>query len=257
VNFTADVLSGCAPLCVNFSDLTQTGGTPIASWDWQVDGVSVSSGQSPSYCFTDAGWFDISLNVISANGCAGTLTLPNYIQTFPGPVADFMLSETEVPEATPIVYFTDASSGASGWSWDFGDGNISTAQNPSHTYADSGYFCVTLTVTNSGCSDTAMHCLRIVPDVFIYIPNTFTPNDDGTNESFRIYGRGLVEGTLFIFDRWGEMLARLEKDQPFVVGWDGRYNGEPVKQDVYTYKAVVKDTKGDYHEFLGHVNVVY
>jgi len=258
VNFTADALTGCTPLCVNFTDLTQAPGAVIASWDWSANNQNFSSSQNPNHCFTIPGTYGITLTTTTAAGCTNTITIPNYIQVYPNTTADFTMSATQVSESSPNVIFTDASVNAGSWSWDFGDGATSSSQNPSHLYADTGYYCVTLTVTAAGgCTDSETHCLSVLPEIFIYIPNTFTPNSDDINDNFIVRGRGLVEGTLFIFDRWGETLTRLDKDQPFTTGWDGTYLGSPVKQDVYTYKLVVKDAKGDTHEYLGHVNVIY
>jgi len=70
------------------------------------------------------------------------------------PVADFTGSPTS--GAAPLaVQFTDASTGATSWSWTFGDGGTSTAQNPSHSYAAAGAYTVSLTATNSAGSDVA------------------------------------------------------------------------------------------------------
>lgn len=255
--FTADVLSGCVPLCVNFSDLTNAGGGTVNSWTWQIDGQVINT-QHPSYCFNNPGVYDISLAVSTTDGCSGSLTIPGYIQAYPDPIADFTMSSNQLTETAPLVNFTDASTNAVSWSWDFGDGDNSAAQNPSHIYADTGTFCIKLTVSNAaGCTDDVSHCLIVIPEYYIYIPNTFTPNDDKLNDVFLIYGRGIAEATLIIFDRWGEPLAKLLNDQPFTVGWDAKYNGSFVKQDVYTYKLLIKDIHGDFHDYHGHINVIY
>ena len=70
-----------------------------------------------------------------------------------------------------------------------------------------------------------------------YIPNAFTPNGDGMNDTFGIKGEGLEDFKLVIFNRWGEEIFQSEnpKDQ-----WDGKYKGQAVQQDVYTYQLFCK-----------------
>src|SRR5690606_7316564 len=79
VNFTADVLSGCVPFCVDFTDLSSVSSSNIAAWDWQVNGTTVSSQQNPTYCFSSPGAFSVSLMAVSDEGCTASLTINNYI----------------------------------------------------------------------------------------------------------------------------------------------------------------------------------
>lgn len=75
--------------------------------------------------------------------------------------------------------------------------------------------------------------VQIVPAAIIYIPNAFTPNGDGMNDTFGANGEGIVEYTLQIFNRWGELIF---ESNDIKVQWDGVYQNEIAPIDVYVYK---------------------
>ncbi|NCP45110.1 MAG: gliding motility-associated C-terminal domain-containing protein, partial [Flavobacteriales bacterium] len=93
-------------------------------------------------------------------------------------------------------------------------------------------------------------------DIFLfYIPNSFTPNDDGTNDVFRAYGEGidLSNFKMYVFDRWGEKI--FETDD-ITDGWDGTYRGSPVANGVYVWRIETKELfVNKRHEIMGHVNL--
>jgi len=147
-DFSGSPTSGEVPLTVNFTDLS-TGAT---SWDWDFGDTKTSTAQNPSHTYTSTGTYTVALT--ATNSCGNdTETKIDYITvTCTPPVAAFSGSPTS-GTAPLTVDFTDASTSATSWSWDFGDFGTSTAQNPSHIYTDTGTYTVTLTVTNSCGSD--------------------------------------------------------------------------------------------------------
>ena len=150
--FTADPTTGIAPLTVTFTD-TSSGGE-ADTWLWSFgDGVT-STRQSPTHTYTAAGAYTVTLT-ISGPGGDDTLTRANYITvTEPSPVAGF--TAYPVSGEWPLtVVFTDTSTGAiTAWGWTFGDGGVSSQQNPTHTYTSAGIYTVSLTVNGAGGSDT-------------------------------------------------------------------------------------------------------
>ncbi len=148
-DFTGSPTSGCAPLTVNFTDQS-TG--DITSWDWDFGDGGSSAAQNPSYQYNSGGTYTVSLTVTGPGG-SDTETKTNYITVNVGPTAGFVGSPTFGTEPL-TVNFTDQSTGAASWDWDFGDGGSSTAQNPSHEYTSAGTYTVSLTVTNACGSDT-------------------------------------------------------------------------------------------------------
>ncbi|MHC1626364.1 MAG: PKD domain-containing protein, partial [Methanoculleaceae archaeon] len=151
-NFTASPTSGNPPLRVDFTD-TSTGSP--TSWSWDFGDGNMSSAQNPTHTYVSGGVYNVSLTVENAIS-TDTLERTDYISVGTLPVADFSASPTN--GTAPLdVSFTDLSTGnPDTWSWDFGDGNSSTEQNPIHTYVSAGTYDVTLTVTNSAGMSTAL-----------------------------------------------------------------------------------------------------
>ncbi len=139
--FSASVTDGCAPLIVDFADLSDS----TATWVWTFEGgtPATSTEQNPTVTFENAGTFDVTLNVITADGNAYTVNRPNFITVNSAPAANFDYDVTGA-----VVNFTNLSTGGGDYSWTFGDGTSSSSQNPSHTFQETGIFTVSLTATN-------------------------------------------------------------------------------------------------------------
>lgn len=146
-NFIANPLNVCAEFPISFTNLS-TGSIDQYAWDFGDGGFSDL--ENPMYVYTDTGFFDVQL-LVTNNGCSDSVTFPRYIHIDP-PVAKF--SNTFGCGSIGQIVFTDQSIGADTWTWDFGDGDSSTIQHPSHNYTNPGTYRVTLTVTNdsTGCS---------------------------------------------------------------------------------------------------------
>lgn len=141
--------------------------------------------------------------------------------------------------------------------WDFGDSTTSNLFEPTHTYAEPGTYTVTLVVENSvGCLDTIQYILSVRPDFYFYIPNAFTPNRDGTNETFNGKGQGFEVYSMTIYNRWGSAIFTTNDLNN---GWNGDdKNGNTVPNDVYVYVVRIKITPDQEDDliFRGKVVVV-
>ncbi|MDX1417208.1 MAG: Calx-beta domain-containing protein, partial [Candidatus Promineifilaceae bacterium] len=149
--FEADTTSGFTPLTVNFTDLSQNAPT---SWSWTFGDGGTSTEQNPSHTYHSAGTYTVTLTATNANG-SDPETKTDYIVVTnpPPPVADFS-ADTLSGQAPLTVNFSDlTSNNPTSWSWTFGDGGTSTAQNPSHTYLLAGSYEVSLTASSSFGSD--------------------------------------------------------------------------------------------------------
>ncbi|MGD1839552.1 MAG: PKD domain-containing protein [Thermonemataceae bacterium] len=148
-----------AQICVNTPLIpTNMSATGAESYFWEVEGVATSSEYAPTFNFTTAGSYDISLTV-QQNGCTQTFT--ERIEVLPVPQIVFI---TESTDGNPFeLTFLNRSTGASLFQWDFGDGQTSTDIDPTHLYASEGEFLVTLTATNTvtGCTETFTQPVQI------------------------------------------------------------------------------------------------
>jgi len=149
-NFTANVTSGANPLSVAFTDQSENEPT---SWEWNFGDGSTSTDQNPTHTYAAAGTYNVSLNVSNIGG-SNNKTVTTYITVANIPVADFTSNVTS--GALPLtVNFSDQSTNEpTEWEWNFGDGNTSTEQNPTHTYSTVGTYNVSLNATNAGGSNS-------------------------------------------------------------------------------------------------------
>ena len=258
VAFNSINIAGCAPLCSQFSDLSTVVSGTISNWNWSFgDGYS-STSQNPSHCFDNSGLYDISLTVTSSNGCSKTYTNLDMIHVYPNPTAEFISNVEETDILNPIVDFTNLSSNANSYEWNFGSLTTSTLTNPSYTYNQEGIYSTTLTATNQyGCKDVAINDI-IVNGIFtFYAPNTFTPNEDNKNDIFLPLGVGWdsEKYQLDIFDRWGNYCFTTKEVGQ---GWDGKANkgSETAQIDTYTWKVDLTDVFGKNHKYIGRVTII-
>ncbi|MGI4727858.1 MAG: PKD domain-containing protein [Janthinobacterium lividum] len=173
------------------------------------------------------------------------------------PVAAFDASPVIPGNASvPLtVSFTNHSTNADSYLWDFGDGTTSTQTNPQHLYTKKGSFTVKLTATNKGaCSNTiSLGKLVLRYDVVIFIPNTFTPNNDAINDDFGVKITNLSNYRIQIFNRYGQQLYEA-KD--ILKRWDGTYNGQPVPVGTYYYVITGTTLNDDILKEAGYVTVL-
>lgn len=150
VDFTANPLCFGEP--TDFTDQTLVpNGDPMNSWNWDFNDGNTSTDQNPSNLYNTPGIYNVNLIVTTDNGCTDDVTLP--IEVFAMPVADFNFDNACFYDA--LDFTNQSSQVATIFAWEFGDGNTSTQENPSHTYNASGQYNVTLMIsTQDGCGDT-------------------------------------------------------------------------------------------------------
>lgn len=248
---------GCSPAEIFFDNLS----TPVNEsytviWDFG-DGNGANT-ISPTHIYEDIGTFTVSLEIISPLGCQTDTTWQDLITVLPSPVADFRYSPSSLSNLQPTASFTDESIEAIKWKWTFGGSGYSTEQNPTHTFPDTGMQVVQLVVFHqSGCTDTLVQVLDVVPEVRYFLPNAFTPDGDAVNDGFR--GAGSMEGAtgfvLTIWNRYGERL--FETNDPSEA-WNGRKNntGDLSPQGVYVVVVQFTGPRGEKHELRGYATLL-
>ncbi len=108
-------------------------------------------------------------------------------------------------------------------------------------------------VNEYGCSVTDDVCIELTEDFTVYIPNTFSPNGDGKNDLFLIYGENISDISMEVYNRWG---VQLFQSGDYKVGWDGKYRESTCPVGVYTY--VIRYTGLDRKKYTktGNVNII-
>ncbi len=156
------------------------------------------------------------------------------------------------------VQFTDMSTNAMEYYWEFGDGSTGGFSNPTHSYGAYGDYTVTLTVTNDICSDQITKIIRVDDHLIFYIPNTFTPDGDQYNDTFQpVFYSGFdpYDFHMMIFNRWGEIVFETYDAS---IGWQGDYGNRGLTNDgTYIWRIEFGDLNNDrryYHE--GHVTIL-
>jgi PKD repeat protein len=145
-NFAMNAIYSCAPTIVNFTDFS----TGADQWNWDFGNTNHSVLPSPVHIYNTPGTYDVTLVVSDSVGCSDTLFLPELVH-ITGSIANFSVTGTS--GCSPWdVQFSDSSISAFSWLWNFGDGNISSVQNPVHTFDTPGSYMVTLiTQDTTGC----------------------------------------------------------------------------------------------------------
>ena len=122
--------------------------------------------------------------------------------------------------------------------WDFGDGNTSEEISPTHTYTKRGVYEITLTVEFIlGCSYSITKSIYIGDSYEIVIPNAFTPNNDGYNDTFRPIYYGFKYLKMQIFDTWGNLIYTEESTSNELIGWGGRIGNKDGENGNYFYQV--------------------
>jgi gliding motility-associated-like protein len=265
IQFVGDTLAGCPLHCVNFTESTTIASGSITGWTWDFgDNSGPVYTQNPSHCFDTPGFYTVSLSTTSNLGCSSTLVIPQMIEVYPSPTASFMATPQLTTVVNTHVNFIDLSQGSPvSWLWDFGDPSTTTdvsgTQNPDYTYSNEygSTYPVYLQVTNQyGCVDDTTLEVIVEPEFTFFIPNAFTPNRDGVNDGFYGTGIGISTYTIWIFDRWGNLIFT---SNDMNEAWDGTVQGKAgnvCQQDVYVWKVVLTDVFGKKRKYIGHVSLI-
>lgn len=150
IDFKADKTVTGVGRYIRFTDLSTNDPT---TWVWDFGDGTTGTGNAPDHAYKQIGVYDVTLTA-SNQYTSASLTKKQYIAVVNIPRANFAADKTK-GSGPFTVYFTDLSGGnPTGWSWEFGDGGMSSDRNPSHTYAENGIYTVSMTASNANGQDT-------------------------------------------------------------------------------------------------------
>lgn len=216
-------------ICINSPIILSASGTGPFTWNnGVVDGIPFIPTQTTTYTVSS-----------SSNGCTST---DNVTVIVADPQVDFTMTPTG-GNAPLTVTFTNNSTGATNFTWDFGNGTtlpINSTTNVNSIYSEEGVYTITLLAQNGTCSEEMSLELIVLPnnDISIETPNVFTPNGDTNNDFYTINLTNAKSFEGLIFNRWGNLIAELNLTSPL---WDGTSNGKECLDGVYFIKFLITD----------------
>ncbi|MCF8256541.1 MAG: choice-of-anchor L domain-containing protein [Flavobacteriales bacterium] len=246
-DFAVDTNQGCEPFGVQFLDLSDNVGSPLY-YSWQFGNGATSNTALPSLTYM-AGTYNVNLQVTTHSGCSHSRNRNAYIVAHPKPTAYFSLNAHVFNIFAPKAVATNRANGVTGSLFIFHPYTEIDGMVASFEYPDTGTFTVTQIVTTQfGCLDTLSTTLKVNPAFTLYIPEAFTPNNDGVNEIWKPEGESVENYHLRIFNRWDQQLF---ESNELGYGWDGSFHGTQVPQGIYTYRIRVYDVLGEPHNYFG------
>lgn len=197
--------------------------------------------------------FTVYLDAITSNGCYTTVRKPIQVNVNPLPTVDFT-QEVEMNNGSYITTFNSSCSGADMYSWNFNGMDTSNLQNPEYTFTMNGVYTIVLVALNSltGCSNSIQKNVDIHVTTDLFVPTTFTPNNDGKNDIFRVRGSEVIVEDMLIFNQWGKAVYHANASNPT---WDGSSNGEVANNGTYVYKIKLIDA-GIPKELKGSITLI-
>lgn len=234
---------------VNFDNTSVNGVTYM--WNFG-DGAS-STEATPTHTFPGPGTYQVTLYAYNPATCNQVDSITHTITIYPNPNAGFVFSPM-IPETNKPTRFTNTSSGATSYKWDFGDGTTSTEQHPEKQYDKSGRFKVCLTAINEyGCEDSVCKFVEASVIPLLDIPTAFTPNGDGNNDILFPRGFSVATMRLEIYNRWGELVFESESMDK---GWDGTYKGVEQPMDSYSFILTATFLDGSTYQKKGNITLI-
>ncbi|TNF28972.1 MAG: PKD domain-containing protein, partial [Bacteroidetes bacterium] len=243
----------CEGDATDLSDLSDANEGQITDWNWQLGDGSSDDAGSVSHIYPNAGTYEATLTVTTSFGCTDSVSAN--VLVFENPTAE-ATSETNSLDAT---FNTQLLAGEEA-EWIILDTSYVGAVPLNYTFPDSGWYDITLIVTNAnGCTDTSFFSIYVEGIPEYEVPNVFTPNGDDVNDRFEPYTYAMVEARMKVFNRWGRPVYKYEGGIPLTGswGWDGNIDGGgTASQGTYYYILDLKGTNGDNFSEQGTVTLL-
>jgi len=251
LRITEDIDFNCQTQYVQQVNTAQAaGGVPPFTYTWSGGTVSGNNGQ---YMTTNQNG-TVIVTATDSKGCIATQAFEVATQQLGEAsfTADsYGFTTYRVYSVFDEVQFANISTGDFiEASWDFGDGSVSVSESAAHTYVREGTYTVTLTLKYPyGCVSTFRQTLEVTKGYDVMVPNAFTPNGDGTNDTFSPVYKGLKLLELNVYDTWGALIY-YEKGE-VIKGWDGNLKKITSENGNFYYRISVETFYGQIVNFEG------
>ena len=244
INFSAK--DACVEEVLQFNAL-QLDNQMVAEWHWEFDDGKFSNEKNPQHSFENRGDYSVTLAATGVNGCKAHFVQELFINSPKAVVGKDTL-------VLPGSLFQLQASGGVSYTWTPSTGlsNPSIA-NPSGNIENDIRYRVKVT-TAEGCSDTASMLVTVFKGSAIYVPNAFTPNNDGLNDVLKPYFIGIKTLSFFtVYDRWGKKVFSTNNMSE---GWNGLAGGRMMESDTYIWVLKAEDLIGKKYDLKGHVTLI-
>lgn len=214
----------------------------IIKYHWNFGDGNFDTIQNPIHIFNIAGEKTITISITTDSGCVASNTITDIMEVYNSPDATYTNDAKFASDLNSTVTFTPNNVWCESYQWYFGDGDSSNSMIPSHGYPDTGVYQSKLIVTDSnGCVDSTSTEINILPAAVIYVPNSFTPNNDGINDIFKVSTINIIRLEIQIFDRWGILIYQ---SNDLEGNWNGNKDGNAVQADTYICRILATDGSG-------------
>ena len=259
-SFTSSAETGCAPLNVQFNS---SSATALSSCVWSIDGVNVGSGcGSFNYNFQSAGCFTIGLQSTDGNGCVNSVSQADLVCVDLFPEAAFQWTPTIPSLNAPEVNFVNLSLGNTTNQWNI-NGELSSNTDALYSFSETigSSFEACLEVGNQyGCADSICYTIFVNREEMVFVPNSFSPNDDGLNDVFFPVLSGFnfneIQYEFGIYNRYGERIFYSQDPEQAWIG--NAFGNEYYAQiDGYTWTLrIITSSFSEPIELTGSVVII-
>lgn len=245
VAVTASNNNVCQGSNISFiASVQNAGASPV--YQWIINSSLVSGGNGPTFNSTalrngDAVYCKV---IPGPDACSVTSATSNAIVAIinPLPVVKISPTDTTVSEGTQVQLRAAVTGNSFTYTWSPANQLVNVQTLTPSTLPLAGNATFTLAVTgDKGCQSSAEAAIKISRQ--LYMPNAFTPNNDGLNDAFRIpSGVSIKLKEFSVFNRWGNKVFSTSNGSK---GWDGTYEGKPLNPGAYVYLIKGTDSKGE------------
>jgi gliding motility-associated-like protein len=248
-NFSVDLEEGCVPLIVDFTNNSIN----ALEYVWTFGDGGSSTLENPSHTYTSSGTYTVTL--IASDGEFADTTFRE-INVKPQANASFNAQINSLCEPFSVELI-NTSDDADDFLWFLNGELLDEPDSLIFNFTEGEYEFMLVANNDFNCPDTAISSLSLLdcPDIYLFIPNVFSPDDDQFNNLFEIQSSGYEDWDLKIFNRWGVMVYESTNPSRH---WNGRAMGsdEASPTGTYFYVLNAKDIFGKSVSFEGHLTLL-
>jgi gliding motility-associated-like protein len=255
--FKVSDTAACIKLNVNIYNES----TGAMRYAWQFgDNTTSNLFNPPIHTFdstfynTNHSIFHVELIVFDSTKCITSDTAYQNIHIYKMPISAFNILPSALLKPDSIFNFINKSYNTSSFKWIVDQQIVANSVDFIASWYSIGYHTICLVASSDlGCEDTI--CKQVQVDVIpsIGVPNAFSPDGDGHNDYFKVYGFAIDQFDFRVFNRWGQLVFETTNRNE---GWDGTFHGKLQEMDVYAWTVRVTFLTGEKRNLKGNVTLV-